>query len=74
MPTDTIIQTMAQAMGGSGYAVAVLLLAAFLITGCVVGVIGSVIDARQRRMEERQRRLEDSVRRAGGEQWKSSLK
>lgn len=64
MPTDTFTQIIAQAMGGSGYAMAFVLAAAFLLMLCVVGIIGSVLEARQRRIDDEQRRLERSVRRA----------
>ena len=65
MPTDTFIQVWAQAMGGSGYAVAFLFLCAVLITGCVVGTIGAVLEARERRQ------VDDEIRRlrAGSKPW-----
>ena len=71
MPTDTFTQIIAQAMGGSGYAMAFVLAAAFLLMLCVVGIIGSVLEARQRRIDDEQRRLERSVRRARSEAWAS---
>ena len=55
MPTDTFTQIIAQAMGGSGYAMAFVLAAAFLLMLCVVGIIGSVLEARQRRIDDEQR-------------------
>jgi len=64
MPTDTILQTWAQALGGSGYAMGALLAAAFIITGAVIGIIGAVLESRQRRFYDEQIRLERSVDRA----------
>jgi len=65
-PTDTFIQVLAQAMGGDGVAVGLLFLFAILVTLAVVGTIGTVLEARDRRRHQMQIDLERSERRARG--------
>ena len=71
MPTDTFTQIIAQAMGGSGYAMAFVLFAIAMVALCILGIVGSIIEARQRRTAKQQRRLERSVNRARSEAWAS---
>jgi len=63
-PTDMQHQLWAQALGGDGYAMAFVLFAIAMVALCILGIVGSVLEERQRRIAKEQRRLERSVSRA----------